>query len=186
MTRLLRQKVRGGTASVSLLVAMACTSSVDVDGSVFLADRDRGATTFPLVIVNVYDRSALRSLTTSRAAQLEAIRSAGASSDSAAQLAMLSSVLTDSLPTAAITATTDADGRFPLRLRAGTEYLVVARALNTRVASAPQTVEWFVWFTPSADSTRLLLANNNLTGTAVGRAAKEKLGRLVLSEAATR
>jgi hypothetical protein len=162
-----------------LVAATACQPTIDVSGSIFLSERGQSTTTFPLVWINVYTETELRTIAARRTLQAATVRAAIQESELLDASARMAQVLTDSLPAAAITVKSDGEGRFPLRLTAGVTYFVVARASSSIGRSSSEVMEWFVWFTPSDGNVRLMLANDNLSTSREGRSATTRLGELV-------
>lgn len=68
------------------------------------------------------------------------------------------------LPGGDAVATTDAEGRFTLRLRAGRRYVLAARAKRDVFGSTEQ-YYWLVWVSPAGEQPQhVILSNNNLLG----------------------
>lgn len=68
-----------------------------------------------------------------------------------------------SLPTPIATATTNADGKFEIRLPKTGRYALAARA-SRRVVDKDETYYWLVWVQADGSPKTLLLSNNNLVG----------------------
>jgi len=106
---------------------------------------------------------------------LTPIRQAQAKADS------LVESIVEAFPPPAAKAKTDADGRFVLTLQRGKRYAL--HAIATReVFNRLETYEWLIWVTPSKDGARVILANDNMSDTAVGLEAKVQIEQWMRQE----
>lgn len=60
--------------------------------------------------------------------------------------------------------TTDADGKFTLKLINSKKYLIVAKA-QRNVISSTENYYWFCWLSSDIESKHIMLSNNNILGT---------------------
>lgn len=109
-----------------------------------------------------------------RQAYLNTLFAATRLSQSQASTDSVAASIDASFPPPAATAKTDADGRFTLTLKRGDRYAL--RAVATRaVFNNTEMYEWLIWLTPSKDGARIILANDNMIDTEVGREAKREI-----------
>jgi hypothetical protein len=94
--------------------------------------------------------------------------------------AALTGSVFDSLPSPSATAKTDADGRFTITLKRGQRYLIRATASRDVIGST-ENYEWLVWRTAGAGTERLVLANDNMTDTEPGEAARAEIQKWVFA-----